>query len=98
MENNSTPTTTVEITESGIQVGGSSYGYTTIARFSIVSIADTPAWIRLYPNKRLSPLIDIPLGREVDTTALREYLGTRMEEDKNNTISNADALIHAMKL
>jgi hypothetical protein len=98
MENNSTPTTAVEITDAGIQVGGSFYGYTQFARFSIVSIADTPAFVRLYPNKRLSPIIDIPFAGGVDIGDLRAYLSSHIEEEKNNTLSNADALIHAMKL
>lgn len=98
MENNASPTTTVSIDDTGIQVGGSFYGYTQFARFSIVSIAETPAFVRLYPARRLSPIIDIPLAGEVDVVVLREYLSSRIEEEKNNTLSNADALIHAMKL
>jgi hypothetical protein len=98
MENNSTPTMTVEITDAGVQVGGSFYGYIQFAKFSVISISETPAFVRFYPTRRLSPIIDIPLSWEVDIVDLRTYLSSRIEEERNNTLSNADALIHAMKL
>lgn len=98
MENNSTPVLQVNVTERGIQVGGSFYDYSQFSRFAMISIADVPTFIRLYPVRKLSPLIDIPLSPEVSPVDLRAYLATVMEEEHNNTISNADALIHAMKL
>ncbi len=98
MENNSTPTMQVDVTDRGIQVGGSFYVYSAFSRFAMVTISNVPTFIRLYPIKKLSPLIDIPLSAEVDPVELRSYLASVMEEEHNNTISNADALIHAMKL
>ncbi len=64
----------------------------------MISIADVPSFIRLYPNKKLSPLIDIPLSPDLDFVWLRSFLASVMEEDKNTNISSSDALIHAMKL
>jgi hypothetical protein len=98
MENNSTPVLQVDVTERGIQVGGSFYDYSQFSKFAMISIADVPTFVRLYPVRKLSPLIDIPLSSEVSPTELRSYLTTVMEEEHNNSISNADALIHAMKL
>ena len=98
MENNSTPVLHVDVTEQGIQVGGSFYDYSQFSRFAMVSISGVPTFVRLYPVRKLSPLIDIPLSPEVSPTDLRSYLASVMEEEHNNTISNADALIHAMKL
>lgn len=98
MENNSAPTTQVHVLENGIQVGSSFYEYGSYSRFAIVTISNTPAFIRLYPIRKLAPLIDIPLSPEVDAVELRSYLASIMEEEHNNTISSADALIHAMKL
>ena len=98
MENNSTPQLQVDVTERGIQVGGSFYDYTQFSRFAMVSRDNTPAFIRLYPVRKLSPIIDIPLSTEISPVDLRAYLASVMEEEHNNTISNADALIHAMKL
>jgi hypothetical protein len=98
MENNSAPVLQVDVTERGIQVGGSFYDYAQFSRFALVSRDDTPAFVRLYPVRRLSPIIDIPLSSEVSPTELRSYLASVMEEEHNNTLSNADALIHAMKL
>ena len=98
MENNSTPVLQVDVTDRGIQVGGSFYEYSQFSRFAMVSRDNTPAFIRLYPIRKLSPIIDIPLSTEVSSTDLRVYLASVMEEEHNNTISNADALIHAMKL
>ena len=98
MENNSTPVLQVDVTERGIQVGGSFYEYGQFSRFAMVSRDSIPAFIRLYPVRKLSPIIDIPLSPEISSTDLRAYLASVMEEEHNNTISNADALIHAMKL
>lgn len=98
MENNAHPTTRVEVTEQWIQVGGSYYNYADFSRFGIISIADVPAFIRLYPVKKFATLIDIPLSNDVNPVELRKFLASVMEEDKNTAISNADALIHAMKL
>jgi hypothetical protein len=79
-------------------VGESYYDYTSYSRFSIVSMANVPAFIRLYPTKKLAALIDIPLSSEVNPAEIRKFLQGVMEEDPSNSISNADALIHAMKL
>jgi hypothetical protein len=98
MENNSSPVLHVDVTERGIQVGGSFYDYSQFSRFAMVSRDHVPAFVRLYPVRKLSPLIDIPLSTEISSTELRSYLATVMEEEYNNSISNADALIHAMKL
>ncbi len=98
IENNSTPTTQVEVLERGIQVWWSFYDYMAFSRFAMVTISDIPTFIRLYPNRKLAPLIDIPLSSEIDNWELRKYLSQYMLEEYNNTISNADALIHAMKL
>lgn len=98
MENNSTPTTQAEVLDRWIQVWGSFYDYSSYSRFSMISIADVPSFIRLYPNKKLSPLIDIPLSPDLDFVGLRSFLASVMEEDKNTNISSSDALIHAMKL
>ena len=98
MENNSAPTMQVDVTERGIQVWGSFYEYSAFSRFAMVTMADVPSFIRLYPIRKLAPIIDIPLSSGVNSVELRDYLSSIMEEEHNNTISNADALIHAMKL
>ncbi len=98
MENNSQPVTQVDFLERGIQVGGSFYEYVSFSRFSIISMANAPTFIRLYPIKKFASLIDIPLTQEVDITEIRECLTSFMEEDMNNNPTNADTLIHAMKL
>lgn len=99
MENNSAPVMQVDVTDRGIQVGSSFYDYSQFSRFAMVSIADVPAFIRLYPIRKIAPLIDIPLPQTgINPVDLRTYLANMMEEERNNTISNADALIHAMKL
>jgi len=98
MENNSTPVLQVDVMERGIQVGKTFYDYSQFQKFAMVSRADVPAFIRLYPVRKLSPLIDIPLSDEVSPTELRSYLASVLPEESNNSLSNADALIHAMKL
>ena len=98
MENNSTPTTQVDVSDRGIQVGSSFFEYSAYSRFAIISIANVPSFIRLYPIRKLAPLIDIPLSHEIDSVAVQNFLSGIMEEEHNNTASNADALIHAMKL
>lgn len=98
MENNTAPTTEVHILENGIQVGASFYEYGAYSKYTIMNISNVPSFIRLYPIRKLSPLIDIPLTSEIDISELRGYLASVMEEDYNNNASNADTLIHAMKL
>ncbi len=98
MENNSTPITQVYMTERGIQVAESFYEYSAFARFAIISIANVPAFIRLYPSRKLAAIIDIPLSHEVDIAPIRDYLATVMQEEKNNSATHADTLIHAMRL
>lgn len=61
-------------------------------------MANVPSFIRLYPIRKLAPLIDIPLSHEIDPVAIRNFLSSIMEEEHDNTASNADTLIHAMKL
>ncbi len=98
MENNSAPVTSVDVTEHGIQVGWSFYEYASFSRFVIIAVSDTQSFIRLFPIRKLAPMIDIPLSSEVNSSELRSYLSSIMEEEHDNTLSNADALIHAMKL
>ena len=98
MENNSTPTTQVDIGERGIQVGWSFFEYVSFSKFAIVSLANVPSFIRLYPIRKLAPLIDIPLSSDIDPGEIRNYLSSLMEEEHDNAASNADTLIHAMKL
>ena len=98
MENNSAPITEVNVTEQWIHVGWSYYDYMNYSRFSIILIGDVPTFIRLYPAKKIAALIDIPLSSEVNPVEIRKFLQGVMEEDSSNSISNADALIHAMKL
>lgn len=98
MENNSAPITSVDVTENGIQVGDSFYEYSSFSKFSIVSISNIPSFIRLYPIRKMAIMIDIPLSSEVNSSELKNYLSSIMEEEHDNTLSNADALIHVMKL
>lgn len=54
--------------------------------------------MRLFPRKKLSPVIDIPLTQDVNPGELKDFLAGYIEEDKNATLSNSDAIIHAMRL
>lgn len=98
IENNAAPVSHVEVTERWIWVEWSFYNYADFEKFGIISIGQDPAFIRLYPSKRFAQMIDIPVTPEVDTVELRQFLITMLEEDKNTAISNADAIIHAMRL
>ncbi len=98
MENNATPITSVDVSDRGIQVGWSFYEYVSFSRFALIHVSDSQSFIRLFPIRKLAPMIDIPLSNEVNSSELRNYLSNVMEEEHDNTLSNADALIHAMKL
>jgi hypothetical protein len=98
MENNSAPMTSVEIDEQSIRVGGSVYELKDIEKFAVISIANIPAFLRIFPRKKLSPVIDIPLSHDVNPVELKNFLAGYIEEDKNATLSNSDAIIHAMRL
>lgn len=98
MENNSAPVMHVEVDEQSIRVGGSVYELKEMEKFAIISIANVPSFLRLFPRKRLSPVVDIPLSHDVNPVELKNFLAEHVEEDKNATLSNSDALIHAMRL
>ncbi len=90
--------TQVHMTDRGIQVAESVYEYGSYSRFAIVSLSGNPAFIRLYPIRKLAPIIDIPLSHDVDIDWLHDYLATVMEEEHDNSATHADTFIHAMKL
>ena len=98
MENNAAPMTHVEVDEHSVRVGGSVYELRDIEKFAIISVANIPSFLRITPRKRLSPVIDIPLSHDISSVELRDFLLANIEEDKNATLSNSDALIHAMRL
>lgn len=98
MENNSAPVMDVEIDEQSIRVGGSVYGLQDMEKFALISIAGTPSFLRFFPRKKLSPIIDIPLSHDVNPIELKNFLSGYIEEDRDATFSNSDALIHAMRL
>lgn len=98
MENNSSPSTSVEIDQNGVKVWNSYYEMKSLEKFAIIRKEHTPLYLRLSPRKKLSPVISIPLTTAVDIDALRDFLASLMEEDKDATLTNSDALIHAMRL
>ena len=98
MENNSAPMMQVEIDEKWIRVGWSLYELRDMERFAVISVTGAPAFIRFFPKKRLSPVIDIPLSHDINSGELKEFLAWYIEEDKNAIFSNSDAIIHAMRL
>ncbi len=98
IDNNSAPTATVQIDESGIRVDESFYAFSDISSFAIVRINDVPTILRINQSKRLAPTIDIPLSYDIDSAVLQEFLALHLTEDKNAKFTNSDALIHLAKL
>lgn len=88
----------VEVDEKWIRVSWSVYELRDMEKFAVISIAGTPAFVRLFPRKKLSPVIDIPLTQDVNPGELKDFLAGYIEEDKNAILSNSDAIIHAMRL
>ena len=98
MENNSSPVTRADIDESGIRVGGTFYDYSSLMAFSIVYVQDRAMYLRITPRKKLTTVLDIPLTQDVNPVELKNYLGERLDEDKDVKFSNTDALINIMRL
>ena len=98
MENNSSPVTRADIDESGIHVGGTFYDYSSLTAFSIVYVQDRAMYLRITPRKKLTTVLDIPLTQDVNPVELKNYLGERLDEDKDVKCSNTDALINIMRL
>lgn len=98
IENNSSPTTSVNVDNSGIHVWSTFYSYTSLRAFSIVYIETQAVYLRLIPEKKLSTMIDIPLTYEVDVIELKNFLLTQLTEEKDAKFTNSDALIHVMRL
>ncbi len=98
MENNALPTTQIHINEWGISIGTSRYDYPSIVSFSVISISGVPTYLRLKIRKKIAPVLDIPLTQDVNPVALKEFLIQYIDEDETASLSNSDAIIHAMRL
>jgi hypothetical protein len=98
MENNGKHEVKVQMTESVIRVADSVYEIKSFEKFSIITVNGTPLYLRLFPKKRFSPILDIPLHASVPLEEVREFLALSLEEDTTATLTNSDALIHAMRL
>ena len=98
MENNSSPVTRADIDDAGIRVGGTFYDYSLLTAFSIVYVQDRAMYLRITPRKKLTTVLDIPLTQDVNPVELKNYLGERLDEDKDVKFSNTDALINIMRL
>ena len=98
MENNATPVTTVSIDEHAIVVGGTSYDFSNIEKFTLLKNENDYVLLRFFLKKSLSQVIDIPLTEAVDAYGLREFLAARITLDSEADWNRSDRLIHAMKL
>jgi len=98
IENNSQPTTSVVVDDGWIMVWPTRYDYPSIESFSLISIGGVPTYLRLKLKKKVWPILDIRLMQDVNPTQLKEFLLGYIEEDTSATLSNSDAIIHAMRL
>jgi hypothetical protein len=98
IENNAENITSVIIDANHIAIGKLIYEMRNIDTFAIISVANTPTYLRISQKKRFSPKLDIPLTTEVDAYEIREFLLQYLTEDTDAQFSNSDAIIHAMKL
>lgn len=98
MENNATPTTTVEITDRYISMGNVRYEMNTIEKFTLLKNEDVYVMLRLFVKKSLTPTVDIPLTEEVDAYALKDFLEILLPFDAEADWKQSDRLIHAMRL
>jgi hypothetical protein len=98
MENNAENATTVTVDARQIAIGKLIYEMRNIDTFALISLANTPTYLRISQKKRFSPKLDIPLTDAVDAYELREFLLQYLTEDTDAQFSNSDAIIHAMKL
>ncbi len=98
IENNSLPATTVTIDEGSIVVWPTKFDYNSIEKFALIAIGWVPTFLRLTVKKRIGSSIDIPLTQDVNPVELKNILLKYLTEDTNATLSNSDAIIHAMRL
>lgn len=98
IENNSLPTTRVDIDEWGVTVWPTRYDQNTIEKFALIAIGGIPTYLRLTLRKKIWMNVDIPLTQDVNPVELKKYLLEYFEEDTQASLSNSDAIIHAMRL
>lgn len=81
MENNATPITNVNITDRLIQVNTTTYEFDKIEKFALLSNGASYVMLRLFLKKGMSPIIDIPLTIEVDSSSLKDFLAEKITLD-----------------
>ncbi|MBS9784196.1 hypothetical protein KGV55_02490 [Candidatus Gracilibacteria bacterium] len=98
VENNTTPTTEVEMEEGIFTIDENVYEFRDYVYFAIIAKAKNQKIIRLVPNSKLGTVIDIPLSSDVNPIELREWLATQLDENPDMKLSKTDKLIDIAKL
>lgn len=98
MENNSIPVTNVDINERMVRVNDTIYEMDKIDRFTLLSNEGNYVMLRLFIKNGISPIIDIPLTAEVDSTGLKDFLSGILTYDADADWTRTDKIIHTMRL
>ncbi len=98
VENNTTPTTEVEMEEGIFTIDENVYEFRDYVYFAIITKAKNQKIIRLVPNSKLGTVIDIPLSSDANPIELREWLATQLDENPDMKLSKTDKLIDIAKL
>lgn len=93
VENNSEPVVQVSLDASYVQINNAKYALRDFESFAVIEMEGVPLYLRFFPKKRLSPLLEIPLTELVDIAELRSFLSERLPENEDSHFSHTDTLI-----
>jgi hypothetical protein len=97
IENNSSDTVQVNVTELWIKIDETFYDYSKIKSFSFVYIWEQMVFLRLFTNDVWVSKVDLKIDNE-HWKNLREILSNFLAEDKSKNLTVLDKIIISLKL
>lgn len=81
-----------------IKIDETVYEFKDFLYFGMIAKNANQKFVRFVPRGKLSLLLDIPLGADVNPIELREWLATQLEENTDMKMTQADKIINLTKL
>lgn len=97
IENNSSDTTQITLTDNGIGIGEMFYDYWKVQSFWVIYNRDTPFLLRVILKTKILPINDFYVNDEI-VNQIRPILQNYVSENENMELSFTDKIIHILKL
>ena len=95
---NTHPHVRVDVHSDGIELNGDVYAYGRMRSFVIVRVDNKPLILRLKLTSQAMPSIDRFLDPSIDTSALRNYIGTYITEEPETEMTAMERLLLGLRL